>query len=139
MRIFARIMREACGANVPEDQNPGLVLGATIAELALAKRDKITFLCSPSLAAFPSWLEQLIAESTGKDRKGLIPIANEDLGDYPEDERHYSGSGHVLDLDDLMVHGQEGGKCPFPCRYYGDGLPEEGVLPTEYQPTVKED
>lgn len=75
----ARRMSEACGANVPEDQNPGLVLGAALGELALAKRDKVTFMCTPSLAAFPSWLEQLIAESTGKDRKGIVPVAGEKL------------------------------------------------------------
>ena len=45
----------------------------------MAKRDKVTFLCSPSLAAFPAWLEQLIAESTGKDKKGIVPVANEPL------------------------------------------------------------
>ncbi len=76
----ARAMSRACGANVPADQNPGLVLGAALGELALAKRDKITFVCSPSLAAFPSWLEQLIAESTGKDRKGIVPVATETPG-----------------------------------------------------------
>lgn len=61
-----------------------------------------------------------------------IVVANEDLGDYPEDARHYSGSGHVLDLDHLMVHGQEGVACPFPCVYHGDGLPAEGMKPTDY-------
>ena len=61
-------------------ENPGLVLGAALAELTLAKRDKITFLCSPSLTAFPAWIEQLIAESTGKDRKGIVPVAGEKLG-----------------------------------------------------------
>ncbi len=62
-----------------------------------------------------------------------IVVADEDLGDYPEDTRHYSGTGRLLDLDHLMVHGQEGAKCPFPCRYHGDGLPEEGVVPTEFE------
>jgi len=62
-----------------------------------------------------------------------IIVADEDLGDYPEDDRHYSGSGQVLDLDWLMVHGQEGSDCPFPCRYFGDGLPDEGVVPTEFE------
>ena len=62
-----------------------------------------------------------------------IIVATEDLGDYPEEDRHYSGSGQVLDLDWLMVHGQEGSVCPFPCRYFGDGLPEEGVVPTEFE------
>ena len=75
----ARRMSEACGAVVPEGNNPGMILGAALGELTLAKRDKVTFLCSPSLAAFPSWVEQLIAESTGKDRKGIVPVANENL------------------------------------------------------------
>ena len=63
----------------------------------------------------------------------LIIVEDSDLGDYPEDERHYSGSGHVLDLDHLMAYGQEGAEIPFPCRYHGDGLPDEGVLPTEFE------
>jgi hypothetical protein len=62
-----------------------------------------------------------------------IVVAADDLGDYPEDERHYSGAGQVLDLDHLMIHGQEGSGCPFPCRYFGDGLPEGGVVPTEFE------
>ncbi len=60
----------------------------------------------------------------------VVPV--EDLGDYPEDERHYGPSGQVLDLDHLMIHGQEGADCPFPCTYHGDGLPPEGVKPTEF-------
>ena len=74
----ARAMSKACGAAAAG--NPGLILGAALGELALAKRDKVTFLCSPSLAAFPSWAEQLIAESTGKDRRGIVPVANEGMG-----------------------------------------------------------
>lgn len=61
-----------------------------------------------------------------------IVVADADLGDYPEDERHYGPSGQVLDLQHLMIHGQEGAKVPFPCRYYGDGLPEGGIDPTDY-------
>lgn len=63
----------------------------------------------------------------------LIIVEDKDLGDYPEDDRHYSGSGQVLDLDHLMIHGREGSDCPFPCRYFGDGLPDEGVVPTEFE------
>lgn len=62
-----------------------------------------------------------------------IVVPHEDLGDYPEDQRHYGASGQVLDLDHLMVHGQEGADCPFPCRYFGAGLPETGVVPTEFE------
>jgi transaldolase/glucose-6-phosphate isomerase len=75
----ARRMSEACGSAVQDGRNPGLMLGAALGELALAKRDKVTFLCSPSLAAFPPWVEQLIAESTGKERKGIVPVAGENL------------------------------------------------------------
>ena len=45
-----------------------------------------------------------------------IVVADEDLGDYPEDDRHYSGTGQVLDLDHLMIHGTERSECQFPCR-----------------------
>jgi transaldolase/glucose-6-phosphate isomerase len=76
----ARRMSEACAAEVPESSNPGVILGAVLGELALAKRDKVTFLCSASLTAFPTWIEQLIAESTGKNRKGIVPVANNRLG-----------------------------------------------------------
>jgi transaldolase/glucose-6-phosphate isomerase len=65
---------------VPEASSAPLRLGAAMGELALAGRDKITFLASPSLEAFPVWAEQLIAESTGKDDKGIVPVADEPLG-----------------------------------------------------------
>ena len=101
----ARHMSQACAGTVPEPENPGLVLGAALAELTLAKRDKITFLCSPSLTAFPAWIEQLIAESTGKDRKGIVPVAGEKLGapeKYGSDRafvylRYESDENHELD------------------------------------------
>ena len=51
----------------------------------------------------------------------LIIVEDKHLGDYPEDGRHYSGSGQVLDLDSLMIYGQEGSDYPFKCRYFGDG------------------
>jgi transaldolase/glucose-6-phosphate isomerase len=76
----ARRMSDACAAAIPVGENPALILGAALGELALAKRDKVTFICSPSLAAFPAWVEQLIAESTGKNRKGIVPVATEDPG-----------------------------------------------------------
>lgn len=59
--------------------NPGLALGAAWGEAALAGRDKLTLVVSPGLAAFPAWLEQLIAESTGKDGTGIVPVADEGL------------------------------------------------------------
>ncbi|MCC9602865.1 hypothetical protein LOC67_20130 [Stieleria sp. JC731] len=63
----------------------------------------------------------------------LIVVEDENLGDYPEDDRHYGPSGQVLDLDHLMIYGQEGAEIPFSCRYHGNGLPTEGVLPTEFE------
>ncbi|RMG55052.1 MAG: hypothetical protein D6723_03585 [Acidobacteria bacterium] len=72
-------MAEACAFCVAESNNPCLVLGAALGELALAGRDKVTFLASPALAAFPAWLEQLIAESTGKAGKGIVPVTDEPL------------------------------------------------------------
>ena len=65
----------------------------------------MTFLCSPSLAAFPSWIEQLIAESTGKDNKGIVPVANENLAapeNYGDDRffvylRFAGDENHSLD------------------------------------------
>lgn len=67
-----------------------------------------------------------------------IVVANEDLGDYPEDDRHYGPSGQVLDLDHLLVHGLEGANCPFPCRYFGDGLPGEGVSSLDFEHVEQE-
>lgn len=61
------------------NESPGLLLGAVWGEAALAGRDKLTVITSSGLAAFPNWLEQLIAESTGKDGTGIVPIAGEDL------------------------------------------------------------
>jgi transaldolase/glucose-6-phosphate isomerase len=61
---------------LPEDEASGLILGAALGELS-ETRDKLTFLTSSSLSSFPDWIEQLIAESTGKDGKGLVPITNE--------------------------------------------------------------
>jgi hypothetical protein len=62
----------------------------------------------------------------------LITVDDEDLGDYDPDDCHYGLSGQVLDLDHLMIHGQEDSKTPFPCRYYADDLPTDGMSPTDY-------
>jgi transaldolase/glucose-6-phosphate isomerase len=101
----AQTMSEACSPQAAPKKNPGLVLGAALGELALAKRDKVTFICSPSLAAFPAWIEQLIAESTGKDRKGIVPVATEEPGSpekYGDDRlfvylRYDGDANHELD------------------------------------------
>jgi len=70
----------ACGPDVPPAESPGLVLGAAMGELARAGRDKLTLYTSPAIRTFPDWLEQLVAESTGKSGKGIVPVAGEPLG-----------------------------------------------------------
>jgi transaldolase/glucose-6-phosphate isomerase len=62
-------------------RNPGLALGAVIAESALAGRDKLTVLADAPLSAFAGWVEQIIAESSGKHGKGILPVPLEPLGD----------------------------------------------------------
>ena len=76
----AHRMAEACAAWVPARQNPAAWLGAVLAEAALAGRNKATFVSSPGIGSFGLWVEQLIAESTGKEGKGLLPVAEEPLG-----------------------------------------------------------
>jgi len=66
-----------CGKDAKAIEASGLVLGAIIGELALAGRDKLTFIVSPGLASLPVWLEQLIAESTGKHGKGIVTVTDE--------------------------------------------------------------
>jgi glucose-6-phosphate isomerase len=74
----AKRMRETCASHVPYE-NPGFWLGACMGTLALKGHDKLTLVTSPSIGTFGLWIEQLIAESTGKDGKGIIPVANEPL------------------------------------------------------------
>jgi transaldolase / glucose-6-phosphate isomerase len=77
----ARIMARSCGDDVPPAQNPGVELGLIIGAAARHGRDKVTVAASPSLASFGAWTEQLLAESTGKHGKGVIPIGDEALGE----------------------------------------------------------
>jgi glucose-6-phosphate isomerase len=72
-------MLQACHYSVAVADNTGLALGAAMGELALAGRDKITFFASPGISPFGVWLEQLIAESTGKNGTGILPVADEKL------------------------------------------------------------
>jgi len=76
----AHRMAEACAAFVPALENPAARLGAVLGEGALAGRNKATFVLSPGIASFGLWVEQLIAESTGKEGKGILPVAGEPLG-----------------------------------------------------------
>jgi transaldolase/glucose-6-phosphate isomerase len=76
----ARTMAGACAAGGPAEENPGAVLGAILGVLASQGRDKVTLIASPGIHDLGAWLEQLLAESTGKAGKGLIPVDREPLG-----------------------------------------------------------
>jgi transaldolase/glucose-6-phosphate isomerase len=71
----------ACGADAPPAANPGVHLGVILGEAAAAGRDKLTIVASAGLEPFGAWLEQLIAESTGKEGRGIVPVDLEPLGD----------------------------------------------------------
>ena len=77
----ALAMVRSCGPDVPPSENPGVQLGLAMGLAGLDGRDKVTILASKKMADFGAWAEQLIAESTGKEGKGLIPIDGEPLGD----------------------------------------------------------
>ncbi len=89
----ADCMREGCVSCVSPYENHGAWLGATMGTLARRGRDKLTLVTSPSINSFGLWVEQLIAESLGKDGKGIIPVAGEPL----MDSTHYGD-------DRLFVH-----------------------------------
>ncbi|MGB6875750.1 MAG: bifunctional transaldolase/phosoglucose isomerase [Candidatus Acidiferrales bacterium] len=73
-------MVQACASSVPVKENPGAVLGAILGTLAKNGRDKVTLITSPGIRDLGAWLEQLLAESTGKQGKGLIPVDREEIG-----------------------------------------------------------
>jgi transaldolase/glucose-6-phosphate isomerase len=72
-------MVKACGANVVADKNPGVQLGAILGTAANEGLDKLTIISSPGIHDLGAWLEQLLAESTGKQGKGIIPVDREKL------------------------------------------------------------
>lgn len=76
----AKQAEQSCSAVMPARGNPGLQLGAIIGECANAGRDKLTLLLEPQIRTLGLWIEQLLAESTGKDGKGILPVAGEPIG-----------------------------------------------------------
>jgi len=89
---------EANAADVPVEKSSAMRLGAILGELARSGRDKATLILSPGIASFGDWVEQLIAESTGKDGKGILPVVGEPLG-----------SPEVYGDDRLFIHVQLNG------------------------------
>ena len=73
-------MTRRCGPNVAAADNPGLCLGAQIAAYARQGRDKLTLVCAPEINTLGWWLEQLVAESLGKQGVGVVPVEGEELG-----------------------------------------------------------
>ena len=75
------LMVRACAAGTPPLQNPGVQLGAVLGVGAVSGRDKVTIVASPGIHDMGAWLEQLLAESTGKQGHGIVPVDQEPLGD----------------------------------------------------------
>lgn len=85
-------MRIMCSQSTSVEKNPGFILGSVLAEANLADRDKLTILTDVPFRAFGSWLEQLVAESSGKTGKGIVPIDIEPklpVNEYSKDRIFY--------------------------------------------------
>jgi glucose-6-phosphate isomerase len=114
-----------CAADVPIAQNAAAVLGAAMAELAGGGRDKLTFVSSRAIANIEDWIEQLVAESTGKEGKGVVPIVAEPFGDLSlyGDDRFFvylklaGGDGLDADVAALRDGGQPFITLEFADRY----------------------
>ncbi len=76
----AALMVRTCAAGTPPDENPGVRLGVILGAAAKAGRDKVTIVASPGIHDMGAWLEQLLAESTGKQGHGIVPVDDEPLG-----------------------------------------------------------
>ena len=101
----AEEMACACADCVPVADNPGLWLGTLIGEAARAGRDKLTLLLPDEVSAFGGWLEQLIAESTGKEGTGIVPVDGEPQGspDVYGDDRLFVSLGVETTLEPSVV------------------------------------
>ena len=101
----AEEMACACADCLPVADNPGLWLGALIGEAASAGRDKLTLLFPEEVSTFGAWLEQLIAESTGKEGRGIVPVDGEPPGspDVYGDDRLFVSLGVETALEPSVV------------------------------------
>jgi glucose-6-phosphate isomerase len=114
----AREMQTASERMLPAAQNPGATLGAMMGESARAGRDKLTFALPEEIASFGSWVEQLVAESTGKENVGIVPVVGEPLGTpgaYGRD-RVFVAIGEHAGLDELEHAGHPVARLPYDGR-----------------------
>ncbi len=108
-------MVAACRPDTPADRHPGVQLGAALGYAARQGRDKLTLLMPAQIACFGGWLEQLVAESTGKRGVGILPVADERLGPpevYGED-RVFVGLGTADSFDVLVEQGHPVIRLPY--------------------------
>jgi transaldolase / glucose-6-phosphate isomerase len=104
----AQAMADQCQPDVPVGRNPALMLGAVLGVAALQGRDKLTILTDPEFDSFGSWLEQLTAESSGKDGKGIVPVDLEPIlkaKNYSKDRlfAYIHGSGQLEDKAERLM------------------------------------
>jgi glucose-6-phosphate isomerase len=120
----ARAMAGLCRRDAPG--NPGVILGAAMATLALKGRDKLTFSVGAPIARFGMWIEQLIAESTGKEGTGVLPVENEALGaaEVYGPDRFFVAIGRERSREDMRKDLQPLGAAGHPTAIYeiGDAL-----------------
>jgi hypothetical protein len=111
-------MMSQCGADVSGARNPGLVLGAILGQFAMEGRNKLTFLADESVALLSTWLEQLIAESSGKQGKGILPVVGEQMvglsSNLSKDPESYG-------IDRLFVYLRREGKLDAAIKVLQDG------------------
>jgi transaldolase/glucose-6-phosphate isomerase len=104
---------ESAGSDVPPLENPGMWLGVVVAAASEGGKNKLSLIVSPAFSSFGAWLEQLIAESTGKEGKGILPVVGEPAGspeDYGDDRvfvylRHDGDDTHDLFVSDMERQG----------------------------------
>jgi transaldolase/glucose-6-phosphate isomerase len=104
-------MKRQCGEHIPAARNPGLALGAVLGESAVAGRDKLTLLSDAPLSAFAGWVEQIIAESSGKNGKGILPVPLEPISDVKVygDDRLFVYMRQTGELDSTIKFLREAG------------------------------
>ncbi|MEP7214681.1 MAG: bifunctional transaldolase/phosoglucose isomerase [Anaerolineaceae bacterium] len=115
----AHDMASACATAVPAVENAGAWLGAVVAESALAGKDKLTLVLPGELSTLGYWIEQLVAESTGKEGRGIVPIEGEALGDPSVygDDRLFVAIGDNVALGPLEAAGHPVVRLPYTDPY----------------------